>query len=276
MNTLLRNIFRITIGYLIIVIPVIQAESTDQALANIAHKPKISIVVDDLGDNSIIAERIANLPFALTLAILPHTPFAQKISNYAQQRGHEIIMHLPMEAMSRPDLLGPGALFSQMQQTEFLQTFLNSADSIPNLVGFNNHMGSLLTQDIEKMDWLMRSAQQQELYFLDSKTTRESIAEDTAKRIGIAAIGRDIFLDHHQNTQQLDKILSTQLIKAKQIAQKKGHVVIICHPYPQTFQFLSNELPSLSQDYELVKLSQLLTQSETSGLPTLTKHEVVK
>lgn len=232
-------------------------------LENSEHdKPKISIVVDDLGDNSIIGRKIASLPAALTLAILPHTPYAKKLSRIASEQGHEIIMHLPMEAFSRPDLLGPGALFSDMPQQRFLDTFLESAESIPNLVGFNNHMGSLLTQNSEKMSWLMDMAQQKKWYFLDSRTTQNSVAQISAEKIGLATIGRDIFLDHHVEAERLPEILLGQLDKSKKIARLKGHVVVICHPYPETFEFLSHKIPELAEEFELVRLSELLSDQK--------------
>lgn len=234
----------------------------EKRLASIGKiKPKISIVVDDLGDNSIIARQLANLPVPLTMAILPKTPHAKKIANLANAKGHEVIMHLPMEAFSRPDLLGPGAIYADMAESEITDTILENARSIPYLVGFNNHMGSLLTEDEEKMGWVMGLASTQSWYFLDSKTSEDSIAESAAKKQGLPAIGRDIFLDHHnpQSKADLERILSEQLNKAKKIALRTGTAVVICHPYPETFAFLATEIPKHQQAFEFVKLSQLIS-----------------
>ena len=132
----------------------------------------------------------------MTAAILPQTPHAKKISLFASEKGHEVIMHLPMAAFSRPDLLGPGALFSDMDKSTFLSQFEANVASIPNLIGFNNNMGSLLTEDKEKMQWLMSLAKVNAFYFLDSKTSEGSVAQMVATEYGIPSIGRDIFLDH--------------------------------------------------------------------------------
>ncbi|MCF6193805.1 MAG: divergent polysaccharide deacetylase family protein, partial [Kangiellaceae bacterium] len=56
---------------------------------------KISIVIDDLGDNSIVARKLLTLPGTMTVAILPRTPHAKLISKLATEHGHDIIMHLP-------------------------------------------------------------------------------------------------------------------------------------------------------------------------------------
>lgn len=222
-------------------------------------KPKISIVIDDLGDNSVIARQMTELPANLTMAILPKTPHAKTISKWAAENGHEVIMHLPMEAISRPDLLGPGALFSDMSKSELTTTIMENAQSIPNLVGLNNHMGSRLTQDEEKMAWVMSLAKSQNWYFLDSKTSESSVAEDVARTEGIPSLGRDIFLDHHlgADKENLSAIIENRMKRALRIAKKSGQVVIICHPYPETLAFLKSKLPTLVEEFEFVKASQL-------------------
>ncbi len=216
-------------------------------------KPKISIVIDDLGDNSIIAKAMLSLPAKMTAAILPMTPHAQLISEFASNKGHEIIMHLPMEASSRYDLLGPEALMASMDKETFVRIFDENANSIPRMIGFNNHMGSRLTENSEKMLWLMSQAKKRSYFFLDSKTSESSIAEDVAKKLGVPSIGRDIFLDHkgHNNS------LLEQFTKLKQIARRNGQVVVICHPYPETLKFLKNNISSLDSEFDLVSVSEL-------------------
>lgn len=225
---------------------------------NLIAKPKISIVIDDLGDNSIIAKKMLSLPAKMTAAILPLTPQAKKISRFASNNGHDIIMHLPMEAFTRPDLLGPGALLSNMDKTTFIDVFTKSAASIPHIIGFNNHMGSLLTEDKEKMGWLMNEAKNNDLFFLDSKTTERSIAEEIALEEGVPTIARDVFLDHDKEKEALFR----QFKLFKSIARKTGRVIVICHPYPETLTFLQNNIASLTGEFELVGLSKLLPKNK--------------
>ena len=235
---------------------------------NDSLKPKVSIVIDDLGDNSIIARKMLSLPGTMTAAILPHSPHAELISNIASERGHDVIMHLPMEAFTRPDLLGPGALFSHMEKPDFVNTFNKSVSSIPRIIGFNNHMGSLLTKDEEKMRWLMLEAKEKSLLFLDSKTTGSSLAEGIANKLGVASIGRDIFLDHKGDSNTIE----TQFSKLKKIARSTGKVVAICHPYPETLEFLEKNIIELQKDFNMVGLSQLFEKEKTTVTqPSLAK-----
>lgn len=239
------------------------ANSLD-ATAEIHVKPKLSIVIDDLGDNSIIAKQLLSLSGEFTAAILPHTPHAKPIAEFAQENGHEVIMHIPMEAMTRPDLLGPGALYANMDKAQFLETFLDSAATVPNMVGFNNHMGSLLTVDEEKMRWVMESAKQKGWYFLDSKTTVSSIAQDVAQDLGLPTIGRDVFLDHHSFAEKsnLSEVIEKRMAQAMRIAERRGEVVVICHPYPDTLKYLQENLPLIEEKFRVVKLSLLLNSQE--------------
>jgi uncharacterized protein len=223
-------------------------------------KPKISIVIDDLGDNSIIARKMLSLPGKMTAAILPQTPHAKLISKIASENGHDIIMHLPMEAYSRPDLLGPGALLQKMDQATFSETLKQNIESIPNIIGINNHMGSLLTNDIEKMSWLMSEAKDKQFLFLDSKTSDSSIAEDVAEKYGVPALGRDIFLDH----KGAENNINQQFERAQNIAKKTGKAIVICHPYPETLDFLRSNIERINRDFLLVGLSDLLIRKEAT------------
>ena len=250
----------ILVGLLALICAPTFGKSLDKQPVEKNSKPKISIVIDDLGDNSIIARQLLSLSASMTAAILPHTPHAQPIAEFATARGHEVIMHLPMEAFTRPDLLGPGALFANMPKGDLQRTIDASAETIPNLVGFNNHMGSLLTENPEKMRWVMERAKQKGWYFLDSKTSESSVAQEIAGEFGLPTIGRDVFLDHHteEDTDKLHKLFNLRIEKAKKIARHRGQVVIICHPYPETLAFLKSRLPELNQDYQLVSLSELV------------------
>ncbi|MBV1908943.1 MAG: divergent polysaccharide deacetylase family protein [Kangiellaceae bacterium] len=229
-----------------------------QPIQKSTTKPKISIVIDDLGDNSIIARQMLALPGKMTAAILPHTPHAKIISEFASTNGHDVIMHIPMEAQTRPDLLGPGALFSTMDKATFLKTFAKSIESIPSVIGFNNHMGSLLTKDSEKMQWLMTEAKSRSLLFLDSKTTGLSVAESVAEQQGVPTIGRDIFLDNKEGSSSIEE----QFIRSQMIAAREGHVVIICHPYPETLAFLKKNIVDIQQGFELVGLGSLFDSDD--------------
>jgi len=235
-----------------------KADNIAGDVSAISQKARVAIIVDDLGDNLPVAKRIMQLPGVLTVAVLPKTPQAKKIIALAKERGFERMMHLPMQAFSRPDLLGPGALMLDMSAQQLQHTFREDVASLQDIQGFNNHMGSLLSENEEAMRWVMQEAAKQQLFFVDSKTSQQSVAEKVAAQYGVPVTARDIFLDH----QSEGISLVGQWQKAINIARKRGQVVVICHPYPGTVEFLERQLSSLPPDIELVPASTLTSASE--------------
>ncbi|MCO7225176.1 divergent polysaccharide deacetylase family protein [Pleionea sp. CnH1-48] len=215
-------------------------------------KSRLIIIMDDLGDNYRLGRRIINLPVPLNIAFLPNTPFARKLANMANERGHDVMLHLPMEATTRHDLLGQDALKSSHSYQEAMTIFEENLASVPHVRGFNNHMGSHLTKQSEPMKWLMEEARQRDLYFVDSRTVAGSVAFSIALHNGVPAIARDVFLDP---VSAKKSTIRAQLKKAMNIAQNKGVAVIIGHPYPETLEVLEQELPNVLRHFDVVKLS---------------------
>src|SRR5690606_36087986 len=116
-----------------------------------------------------------------------------RLAEKAAQAGKEVMIHLPMETggMRRLD---DGGLREGMQQATLVTTVRQAFLRIPQARGLNNHMGSVLTADATAMNWLMEELALNHYFFIDSRTTPASVAEDTARRHGLRSAGRDIFL----------------------------------------------------------------------------------
>ncbi|WP_105253930.1 divergent polysaccharide deacetylase family protein [Pseudoalteromonas sp. T1lg75] len=216
---------------------------------------QVAIVIDDIGyqRNDIAA---LNLPGQLTFAILPFTPYATRFATLANEQNREILLHAPMQSLN--DLaLGPGALTMNLPKEDFQSRLREALNSLPNIKGVNNHMGSLLTQQNMPMNWTMEVLKEQDLYFLDSKTTPHSKAQSIATLYGVENIARHVFLDNITSEKQL-RFRFDQL---KHIAKRHDYAVAIAHPYPETFAFLQSALNELkAEGIELVPLSQLVQQ----------------
>jgi len=222
-----------------------------------AQQPaQLAIVLDDIG-NSINDLKALSLPPAITFAILPYTPHAKKIAHLASQQGRELLLHVPMQAKSHNDKLGRGALMYNMQERLFKAQLANAINYLPDAKGINNHMGSMLTEHVTQMQWIMEVLDTQGMYFLDSRTTSLTIAENTANISGIPALRRHVFLDNVKTTAAME----AQLQHAITLSKKKSPVVIIAHPYPETLQFLLDKFNQPNEQIELLALPVLLPQS---------------
>jgi polysaccharide deacetylase 2 family uncharacterized protein YibQ len=93
------------------------------------------------------------------------------------------------------------------------------------------------------------------LFFVDSYTTHESVALRIASESGVDARKRDVFLDPDR---QPDTV-AREFERMKRLAHKRGSVVAIGHPYTATLELLERELPKLEDEgFELVTISELV------------------
>nr|WP_320136926.1 divergent polysaccharide deacetylase family protein [uncultured Amphritea sp.] len=217
---------------------------------------RLIIIIDDIG-NSLEKGTVAiNLPGPIAYSVLPHTPHSVALAELAFRQGKEVMLHAPM-ANAAHLRLGPGALTDSLNRSQLTKVLRDNIAAVPHVSGVNNHMGSLLTQRRQKMDWVMDILAEQGLFFLDSRTTSETVAWKAAYSRGIPWLMRDVFLDHEQTTAFVDK----QFRYGIRLAQEQGFAVLICHPYPVTISYLSKALPTIGeQGIQLVAPSGFLLQ----------------
>lgn len=240
--------------------------------------PVIALILDDLGNQREEGLRSVALPGPVTYAVLPDTPWAVQIASLAHAQGKEVMLHLPMQAVQdRP--LGPGGVTMEMSELAVKRALEASLATIPHVRGVNNHMGSLLTRHPGHMDWLMQVlAERGDLYFVDSRTTAESVALRVAMERRVPSVDRDVFLDSEPGDPDY---VSRQFDQLVAIAHRHGMAVGIGHPYPATLELLESRLGELrAQGIELVPVSELLDlrerrqawQASLSPSPTAAKN----
>jgi polysaccharide deacetylase 2 family uncharacterized protein YibQ len=217
---------------------------------------KLAIIIDDIGYNNKNGLSVAELPFKVTLAVLPFTPHGANLAEIAHKNGKEIMLHAPM-SNERNMPLGPGALTNNISQPALIDVLNKDLADIPHVKGVNNHMGSQLTQNTQIMGWLMTYLKLHNLYFVDSRTTAKTQALNQAEIHQLPSRKRDVFLDDKRDLSQIKK----QLLLAIDIAKTRGSAIAIGHPYPETIKILKEARDiAKSQSVELVLVSELLTE----------------
>lgn len=218
-----------------------------------AFAAQLAIIIDDLGYQPL-PPQLAALPPEIGVSILPDTPYAHAIHQQARQQHRDILLHMPMEP-SRKAPLEQTTLTKTMGKGELQLALKRALAQLPGAFAINNHMGSALTQDRQAMIWVMETLAEQQLAFLDSRTSAQSVAEAIAVQYHVPALRRHIFLDHQRTTD----FISHQLRLAARKAQSQGYAVAIGHPYPVTLSALGQQLPAIADKYgiTLVRLSSL-------------------
>ncbi len=195
--------------------------------------PQITIVMDDLGLDPETTRRAIALPAEVTLSFLPYGRASQGLAAEALARGHEVMVHIPMEPEGDADP-GPNALLTGHSSEQIALSLARQLDLFPGAIGFNNHMGSRFTADVRSLLPVMREARARGLLFLDSRTTANTLAAKIGAAAGAKTVSRDVFLDHAVGA---DGLLA-QLDELENTARATGRAIAIAHPHDLTLDVL--------------------------------------
>ncbi|MFH1625003.1 MAG: divergent polysaccharide deacetylase family protein [Pseudomonadota bacterium] len=221
-----------------------------------ARAYKVAIIIDDLGYNNGRAEELFKIDAALTFSIFPFGPYSKSLAQKAHVMGREVMLHLPMEPHRYPQKNpGDGTLLLDMNDEELLRKLDADIRSVPFIKGVNNHMGSKFTENEEKMRVVLTGLEKRNLFFLDSKTSGDSVGYSMAKKMGLKAAERNIFLDNIRDVE----LITAQIRKLARLSLKNGSAIGIGHPYPPTIKALKQMLPELkAKGIEVVPVSHLV------------------
>ena len=176
----------------------------------------------------------------MTMSFLPYAKDLPEQARAARAKGHELMLHMPMEPSGRNDP-GPGALLLSLSDAELRQRMTNALESFGGYVGINNHMGSRFTANRPDMELVMRQLKPRGLMFLDSRTTAQSVGDQTARELGVPSIVRHVFLDDDESVEAVRR----KLAETEAVARRQGFVVAIGHPHDATLQALAEWLPTV-------------------------------
>ena len=219
------------------------------------HTPMVAIIVDDLGYDRVAAERLLAIDAPLTFSVLPFSPFSKPIMAAIRAKGREILLHLPMEPEEFPTVKpGPGALLSAMTPDQLIDQLNRNIDQIPGLKGVNNHMGSRVSTSSEQMRQIFSVLKKRGLFYIDSRTTPDSVARLSANLLELPFAERDIFIDHYDNP----AFIQSQLGKLIQHARKHGYAIGIGHPHANTVAALARFIPQLNGKVQVVSVSKIV------------------
>lgn len=221
-------------------------------------KAYLTVIIDDLGQNTERDNRVLALPGPVTLAIMPDTPHASDFARQGHRAGKTVILHMPMDPAT-----GPYAWHPNTPLPELAQRLDAALAKVPHATGLNNHMGSRMTSQAAPMAWLMAELQRRHLFFVDSRTSAATVAAARAQAIGLAHVSRDVFLDDVRTPEAI----AGQLQLGIELARRQGSAVLIGHPYPQTLDVLEREIPRLKRlGIELIGLPQMIAERSNQAM----------
>ena len=225
------------------------------ALHWLDRQPRVAIIIDDFGNDLRTAHAFAALDVPLTFAVMPFCPFSKQVAELASLLKREVLLHLPMEAESGEEFGARIVLQANSDRATIVQQVNACLAEVPHAIGVNNHMGSRLTADRERMRWIIESLKENGLFFVDSRTTPRSVACEVASTVNVPCVARDLFLDDTDD----EVAISAQLATLVQLTRLRSDIVAIGHPRPATLTALQSALPDFAAaGIEVVPISRIV------------------
>jgi uncharacterized protein len=223
--------------------------------------PLIAVVIDDMGVDKKRSAMAIDLKGPLTLSFLTYATDLESQTLRAAANGHELMLHVSMEPSSSAVDPGPNALLTHLSNEELHQRLEWGFGRFSTYVGVNNHMGSKFTSDSKAMRIVIEEIKHRGLLFLDSRTSSHTVGAKLARKLGVPVAERNIFLDHENTVEAVNK----QLQQVEKMARRNGFVIAIGHPRDATIKALQVWLKDIeSRDFQLVPVTTIVSRT---GVP---------
>ena len=240
--------------------PAVSSEKTESTKSKYnfpaaKNNAQLIFVFDDGGQNLSHLAPFLKLPFPITVAVLPQLTHSAEAASQVRKAGFEVMLHQPMQAINASVNPGPGAIKPEMSEGEIKSILFQNVTEIGPIAGMNNHEGSAITADAEKMAVVLQFCSQEGIYFLDSRTNVETMVPYVAGELGYSYYERNIFLDNEKTKENALK----ELKKGLDLATKNGRVIMIGHIWSADFlpAFLQDVYPELkAQGYTFSTVSK--------------------
>lgn len=223
--------------------------SIDDQKSQTIVKPRIAILVTNLGLNPLSTELASSLPREVGLGFLPYTTSLKPFFNKAHEDGHEIFIYLPFETSKYPDdSPGQMPLLLSLSDEENIKNMNNLLNSFDGYVGVYGAAHEVFTNNSSKMGAILGEIAARKLkLFVNNKVQHSG-------EMANSIISSTILIDAEPTVSAIKKQLDALVELAK-----AGKPAIGCaDSYPVTIYTLKAWLPTLeSLGVEIVPVTSM-------------------
>ncbi|MBR7118020.1 MAG: divergent polysaccharide deacetylase family protein [Helicobacteraceae bacterium] len=210
-------------------------------------KPKIVIIIDDILNIKQLND-IKSIDLKLTPPIFPNNNI--NMIN-ATNKLDFFMIHLPLEAKKYTDELDTIKIGDSIGRIR--KKIQSIKSSMPSVKYINNHTGSKFTANKKSVETLLSVLDDNEIKFVDSRTTPDTKLNEIAKEQNRLILHRDIFIDNSLELNALNK----QIAEGVKIAKKRGYAILIAHPHKETLHALKLAKDNIFKDVDVIYLNEL-------------------
>jgi polysaccharide deacetylase 2 family uncharacterized protein YibQ len=228
------------------VIPKIAADGTRpadayaQPVKGIPGKPdapRIAIIVDGLGvSENATTNAIAKLPRAVTLGFMPYGSDVVTLAVEARDRGHEILLQVPMEPFDYPNNdPGPQTLLTTLAPQQNIDRLYWLMSRFQGYVGLTGAMGARFTASETSLAPVLHETAKRGLIFVDDGSNPRSLAGHIAGANNLPFAKADVVIDAVATPLEIDHALG----RLEQAARDRGSVVGISSALPVSIDHIA-------------------------------------
>ena len=201
------------------------------------RKPRIALIISNLGlSDTYTKATLELLPEDITLSFSHVAPRLKSWVREARQKGHEILLDIPMEPIGFPkNDPGRATLLTSSNEVENLNRLEHIMKQAGGYVGLLGTLGTKFMLHSETFLPVLRSIKQRGLIYVDSRSTSRSLGPELASSIQLPKAFNNVFLDKEPSQEKI----KNKLDELERIALKRRFAVGIAQPLPITIEILS-------------------------------------
>ena len=201
------------------------------------RKPRIALIISNLGlSDTYTKATLELLPEDITLSFSHVAPRLKSWVREARQKGHEILLDIPMEPIGFPkNDPGRATLLTSSNEVENLNRLEHIMKQAGGYVGLLGTLGTKFMLHSETFLPVLRSIKQRGLIYVDSRSTSRSLGPELASSIQLPKAFNNVFVDKEPSQEKI----KNKLDELERIALKRRFAVGIAQPLPITIEILS-------------------------------------
>lgn len=220
-------------------------------------RPSIAIIIGGLGFNATATtQAIDELPAEVTLSFVPYASNLQSWIDRARQRGHEVMLELPMEPFD-PDAddTGPETLLasgSAQQNVARLDQLLSRG---AGYFGVTNYQGARFATSAQASAPVVQALRRRGLSFISSGIGQRTALSVEAQRAQLPITAADRIIDARREADAIDD----QLLNLEALALQNQSAIGAGFAYPVTMEQVGRWARDVeSRGYQLAPASAVL------------------
>ncbi len=190
-----------------------------------ATKPtsaRIALLLRGVGRNQESADAIDSLPSAVSLGFWPYGSSSQQLSAQAREKGHEIIVQLPLEPTDYPTSNpGPDTLLTSLSAEQNAQRLEEVLKRFDGYSGVTNLMGGKMLQSKASLKPVLEDLKARGLVYVAESNRSHTTARLLAREVNLRYGAAEVIIDAPSSPAAIDKALT----RLAQIARKRGSAI---------------------------------------------------